>query len=178
MPATRQGGYWYANAIRASGLPPPARHIAHVLASVADSESGRARVSLTWLQTDTGLSRSSVAKYLNVLEQGGWILRNRAGSWAATKQHEVTEYVTVIPDGYPAKGSPSHGLPSAAHGLGVVRESDKASPPHGPSTTSTNAGTRGNRGRAKLPPLPLDPHAHTDDCCNLPAHHRVHSEAS
>jgi len=173
-----QGGFWFADAIRESGLPPPARHIAHALASVADNQSGRVRVSLTWLQNATGLSRSSVAKYLNVLESGGWLLRNRAETWAAIKQHEMTEYTTVIPDGYPTKGSPSHGLPSASHGLGVVRESDKASPSHGPSTTSTKAAARGNRGRAKLPPLPIGAHAHTDDCCNLPAHHRVHSEAS
>lgn len=171
-----QGGYWFASAIRESGLPPPARHIAHALASVADNQTGRVRVSLTWLQNATGLSRSSVAKYLNVLEAGGWLLRNRAEIQAAIKQHEMTEYVTVIPTGYPTKPSPSHALGGASRGLGVVRESDKASPSHGPSTTSTKR-ARDSRG-AKLPPLPLEPHAHTDDCCNLPAHHRVHSEAS
>jgi hypothetical protein len=134
-----QGGYWYASAIRASKLPPNARHIAHALASVADNGSGRVQVSLTWLQHATGLSRSSVAKYLNVLEAEGWLLRNRAAPWAAIKLHERTEYVTVIPAGYPTKASPSHALPSATQGLGLVRESDQASPSAALSTTSTKA---------------------------------------
>lgn len=182
MSGPGQGGYWFAAAVRASGLPPPARHIAHVLASVANNETGRIKVSLSWLEQSTGLARSTVAKHLNTLEREGWIQRIRAEVWAAVKLHDRTEYVTTIPPGYPAKGSPSHGLPSTGDELGVVRKTAKASPSDGPSTTSTKAGAppAGAFGRAPgtTRDLPLPAHSYAGDCCPLPDIHPVHREAS
>jgi hypothetical protein len=134
-----RGGFWYANALRESELPPHARHIGHVLASVANSETGRIRVSLTWLERATGLSRSTVAKYLNTLESEGWVRRQRAPVHRQIQDHEATSYTTTIPNGFPVSASPSHGL-------GLVRESETASPSHGPSTTSTKADAASARG--------------------------------
>ncbi len=177
-----QGGFWFANAVRGSDLPPPARHIAHVLASVADNDTGRIKVSLSWIESATGLARSTVAKHLNRLEADGWIRRRRADVWASIKLHDRTEYVTVIPAGYPTASSPSLGLPSAGDGLGVVRKSRKASPSGGLSTTSTKAGDP-PAGAVDRPPrtnraLPLPAHPHTGGCCPLPDIHPVHREAS
>lgn len=132
MAGRAKGGYWYATALRESDLPSHARHLGHVLASVADNETGRVRVSLSWLEQSSGLSRSSVTKYLNVLEVGGWVRRRRAPKHRQIQDHEATVYTTVIPATFPAKASPSHGL-------GLVRESERASASHGPSTTSTKA---------------------------------------
>lgn len=130
--ARAKGGYWYANALRESDLPPIARHIGHAIASVADSETGRVKVSLSWIENATGLSRASVAKYLNALESEGFLRRRRASRQRQIETHEATTYTTLIPAEFPYRASPSHGL-------GLVRVSDKASPPHGLSTTSTNA---------------------------------------
>ena len=136
------GVTWQAEARAATGtpapserapLPPAARHIGHALASVANSETGRVEmsVSLAWLADSTGLSRSSVKKFLNELESTGFVRRRRSKNPA--RDHEATVYTTTIPAGFPtAKARPSRG-----QGLG--RESVKARPSHGPSTTSTNA---------------------------------------
>ena len=109
---------------------PPARHIAHVIASVADNASGRATVYLTWLTEATGMSRSAVAKHLNTLEHGGWVKRRRSRRAAAML--ERTGYATLIPPGSPFGASPSYGL-----GLCVKATKQR---PVGLSTTSTKAG--------------------------------------
>lgn len=142
-----QGGYWYANALRLSQLAPAARHIGHALASVAANDTGRVRLSLTSLTEWTGMSRSTVAKYLNELEGAGFVYRDRPAQWEAVRENKPTEYTTLIPPGFPVTGSPSHGLGgSARDGRGVVRESDKPSPPHGLSTTGTTAARAGSAG--------------------------------
>lgn len=151
--------HWeFGRAVNASGLPADARLILHALAVVADwpsSDSDRTRVpglippkyapSLTNLEEMTGLGRSSVAKYLNVAEGAGWVDRRRPTKAAAQKNKERTSYLLRIPSSAPhgletEGASAPHGLASAPHGLGLVRETDQASAPRGhkPSTSSTN----------------------------------------
>lgn len=179
--ARAKGGFWYANALRESDLPPIARLLGHALVSVADSETGRVKVSLSWLENATGLSRASVAKYLNTLEADGFLRRRRASRQRQLEGHEATTYTTLIPAGFPLRASPSHGL-------GVVRESKKASPSHGLSTTSTNpagapaaqgasgaAATNGTR-PAHRSAIPDPPGNYGDVCMCLPPHKHVEGE--
>jgi hypothetical protein len=151
-----QGGYWYAQAIWTSDLPPTAGLVALVIAGAADSESGRLKVSLTILARRTGLGRSTVARTLKTLEAEGWVKRSRPEVWKAIKEGDSTVYTTIIPAGYPTKASPAAGLggtkASARAGLGVVPETTKASPAAGLSTTSTNGAAAGS---AAAPPRPL-----------------------
>jgi hypothetical protein len=68
-------------ALRDSGLPPNARHVARTL--LFRAESGTAEVpakfapSLSALAHDTGLAQSTVKVALNALETADWLIRDR-----------------------------------------------------------------------------------------------------
>jgi hypothetical protein len=131
---TPQGGYWFAAALMAaSDLPQMAAHLGHVLAAMADNETGRVKVSLSELARRSHQARSSVVKHLAVLEAHGFVSRSSPAQWAARQLHEMTVYTCTIPAGFPTKAGPSYGLGAGtSHGLGLVRESQKAGTPHGP----------------------------------------------
>ena len=136
----------------------------------ANSKTGRIparfQPSLTELQSLTSLSRASVTKYLNVLEEDGWVRRNRPTEAAARGEKERTQYTLLVPSGA-EKGSPlvrhtdqtetreeaEEEAPSPSHGLALVRHTDQywsatrtsTSPSHGlhnrrtPNTSSSSA---------------------------------------
>lgn len=89
----------------ASDLPPPARHLLHVLSATADWPSGVVPVqyspSLTKLGEMTGLSRRSVMNHLNALEksaeQEGWVIRSRPEVEKARSEKERTSYRLGVP---------------------------------------------------------------------------------
>ena len=82
-------------ALRDSGLPAAARHVA--LELLTRTGAGTAEVpaehspSLTTLARETGMSRRAVMRALNVLESGGWITRLRDLKRAVTEK-QPTRY--------------------------------------------------------------------------------------
>lgn len=117
-----------------SNLPPNSKYLCAYLRTFMNSKSDMAWPSYSRIVHETGLSKSTVAKYLDVLESTGWIIRNRGSSL------KNTTYIANLPESVRDRlistngidfGSPSHGLGStpdglrsAPHGLGVVRHTD------------------------------------------------------
>ena len=87
-------------ALRDSGLPAAARLVEHELLSRTDDGGttipARFMPSLTDLAHDTGLSRRTVIRGLDVLESGGWLSRHRDLE-AARKQGQPTRYRPKLP---------------------------------------------------------------------------------
>jgi DNA-binding transcriptional MocR family regulator len=105
------------HALRDSGLPAAARLIEHVLLTRTDNGGTTIPVrfmpSLADLAHDTGLSRRSVIRALDVLESGGWLTRRRDPE-RARKEGKPTSYRPKLP-------------PSARAALGLVPEGHQAS---------------------------------------------------
>ena len=93
----------FERAVLESGLPPPARHLLHVLAVFADWPAGTTPAahtpSLSRLTESSGLCRSSVANHLRILERAGWLVRMRPSVAAARARKERTRYRLVVPAG-------------------------------------------------------------------------------
>lgn len=143
-----------------SNLEPSARLIVLALLTKADNDTAVVKPehapSLTTLAAMTGLSRSTVADWLNGLEDAGWIKRHRpakggrsrtsytllAGSPTAKKRPRTA---SASGGDAPASGSPTGGLVRQADqstsptiGPLLVRPSDSTSPTIGPATTKTS----------------------------------------
>lgn len=130
-----------------SNLEPPARLIMLALLTKSGNETAVVKPehapSLTTLAAMTGLSRSTVADWLNALEDAGWIKRHRPAKGGRSR----TTYTLLI--GSPtakrrARTSPTGGLvrqadqsTSPARGPLLVRQADSTSPPVGPASTKT-----------------------------------------
>ncbi len=117
----------YERRVRDSDLPAQARHLWLTLATWCTATSGvipmKNKVSLTVLTKATGMSRSTIAKYLDVLEEGGWLVRRRPTVNAARVDHERTQYRLTVP-----RASAPDGPASPPHGPELVRHTDGASP--------------------------------------------------
>jgi hypothetical protein len=132
----------FERTVLGSELPPPARHVLHVLTIVADWPGGvipaQFTKSLSELATLTGLGRSTVARTLNLLEEFAWVDRKRPTKERAQSAKERTQYRLRIPAGAsPRAGlvperdqiaSPTAGLASPTAGPVLVPERDGASP--------------------------------------------------
>jgi hypothetical protein len=143
-------------AVLASDLPAPARLIVHTLVARADFKTGVVPAehtpSLTDLTNETGLARSSVAKFLNKLETAGWVERDRPTVEQARGEHARTGYRLAVggslaPDER-AKASPPDELvrdtdqpASPPKGPDLVRDADQAGPPSGRSMRKTPTGS-------------------------------------
>jgi len=117
-------------------MEPSARLVMLTLAEVADNDSAvvpeEFGPSLTELALQTGLSRSTVAKWLDRLEAWGWVGRTRPSVEAARAEGAKTQYSLTVGT------SPGDGLVqltdqegSPGDGLQVVRETDGGSPGDG-----------------------------------------------
>ncbi|MFF3063018.1 helix-turn-helix domain-containing protein [Oerskovia sp. NPDC057915] len=159
----------WERALLKSTLPSQARLVALTLATSADPDMTipeRFSPSLTTLAERTGLSRSSVAKYLNTLEREGWVTRDRPTVAAARTRHERTGYGMHLPLGAPEHGaSAPDGLgvreadqASAPDGLDLVRATDQASAPDGLNHLSPSPSSTG----AKSPRFPRQCQRHQD----------------
>lgn len=150
---------WEINrAVRASNLPAPSRLIMLTLSDIAEAANAeipeRRTPSLTVLARETGLGRSTIATHLTLLEQGGWIARERPDIVAARTRGERTCYRLAIPEGVELvqepdysttdlvqerdQASPGAGLGSPGAGLDLVRELDHPSPGAGHSYYQDN----------------------------------------
>ena len=126
-------------ALRGSGLPSAARHVA--LELLTRTEAGTAEVpaehspSLTGLARDTGMSRRAVMDGLNVLESGGWVTRLRDLK-RAVKEHQPTGYRLHVPAR--AGGALGQEVPQPARApvaLGLGQETTRARAPVAPIQT-------------------------------------------
>lgn len=93
----------YERAVRISGLPAPARHIALTLATWADIETGvipdRYQPSQKGLLAATGMGKPTLLKYLKTLTVAGWVSAAAPTPHAARTQHARTHYSLTVPPG-------------------------------------------------------------------------------
>lgn len=132
------GRFAYERGIRRSDLPAPARHVALTIATWADAETGiipkRFQPSLTTLEEATGMSRASVKRHLSVLEEAGWLGRDRPDVIKARTEHARTGYRLTVPQ---------------EAGLTVSLGSDRAQPR---ATESPELGSEGAQARPRVSP--------------------------
>ena len=157
-------------ALVASNELPVVRHLILTLLIRVDGETGvipeQFTPSLTDLENETGLSRSTVAKHLNGAESRGWLVRQRVAG-------RPTTYALHVPSSpsHGLEGSPCDGLvgvetepTSAPGGPVLVRETDGSEPAsfssfthinHPPPTEGGAAPTRKKPGRKPKNPTLL-----------------------
>jgi hypothetical protein len=99
----------YERAIRRSGLPASARHLALTLATWADIGTGvipeRFQPSISVLADATGLGTATVKRHLSTLESGGWLGRDRPEISRARAEHARTQYALRVPVATEGHGS-------------------------------------------------------------------------
>lgn len=104
---------------KAADLDPIAAHLLMDLLTYMDQGTTvipyRWTPSLTDLTKDTKWTRRTVTRYLNILEEQGWLVRIRPAKSAAQKHHARTAYTVLIPVGLrtwdsQARGSETPGL--------------------------------------------------------------------
>ncbi len=162
-PALPGGRLAFERAIRRSGLPAPARHVALTIATWADISSGvipeRFQPSISTIAEATGLSTASVKRHLGVLEAEGWLVRDRPEISRARREHARTKYELALPESARELGSerampiaqtePSHSSegarawPTVSHKSSCSSDEVPNSPtssPAGPSETEPTAG--------------------------------------
>lgn len=124
--------------------------------------------SFTALVRETGLGRGTLAKYLNQLEDSGWLRRDRPTTRAALRVRSKTNYVIQLPESlvrelnrYGSRTSPDTELVDeesqvgTSTGAGPVREPDGSSSgaEHNSETTSKPSSTKkvtgGSGGRSR-----------------------------
>ena len=94
---------WEAErAVKRSDLPPIARHLLLDLLTYMDAGSlaipYRWSPSLTGLSGDTAWTRRTVIRWLDYLEQAGWLARLRPTVHDARVHHRRTAYTVLIPN--------------------------------------------------------------------------------
>jgi DNA-binding transcriptional MocR family regulator len=117
----------YEKAVRDSDLPASAKSIAWALKSRAD-EFGWCNPSLPTLAHDAGLSRSTVALHLRVLQAQGWLWRGSGGGHASTRYQITLPPAVRELDGCP----PADGRLPSGTGTAAVRLVDASRPAAGP----------------------------------------------
>lgn len=103
----------WRSAICDSDLQAPARHVALTLSLHMNERGDSCFPSITTLEKETGLSRTTVCKHMKTLEEGEW-LRRESGS-----KGRSTRYTATVP------GSAPDALPSAPDAPEVVKELSK-----------------------------------------------------
>lgn len=106
----------WLNLIWKSDLPSHSKYLAAYLRRFMNDDSDMAYPSLARITCETGLAKSTAVKYLNVLQERGFLLRESGNSVKSTR------YISNIPT--ECLGSSRDGLRSSRDGLGVVRETD------------------------------------------------------
>lgn len=123
-------------AVRHSALPSPARHLMMTLLSLANPSTcvipDNHTPSLTDLTRFTGLARSTVATHLNMLEEKGWLKRDKPTVPEAWGAKVRTRYFVQVPtspgDGLVQEADQSGSRTSPGGGPDLVREPDCTSP--------------------------------------------------
>jgi len=156
------------DAVEASDLPPPARHLMLTLcgrlsgSGMHTGKLGDYSPSLSHLSTLTGWKPTPVKKYLGELEQLGWLIRDQPPVKLQRSEKARTKYTVRIPGEPPdlsASSRPSDDLeddvsdlsrPPDDHGLG--RHATQARSPHGHKSDRAQTGQTGARAAADRKP--------------------------
>ncbi|MEV6848835.1 hypothetical protein AB0M88_36050, partial [Actinoplanes sp. NPDC051411] len=140
-------------AVLNSDLPAPARHLLLSLAVKADWETGviptEHTPALSTLVAMTGLSKSTIAEWLDALETGGWVKRDRPPTASGSTR---TGYALLI-------GAPSVAKPTRASRRRITATA--GGPPGGPPAGDSRAGETSAFGSPPSGPVRL---ADTQSC--------------
>lgn len=157
----------FERAIRRSGLPAPARHVALTIATWADVGTGvipeRFQPSISTLAEATGMSATSVKKHLTVLESAGWLLRDRPDIALARTEHARTQYALMVPTSAQGHGReatmPRSGDDHAmgASGPSHSREATKAWSGDGHKSSCSSDESQGSTSSSPAEPADADP---------------------
>lgn len=108
-----------------SKLPPNAKYIAAYLRTFMNDKSDMAWPSYTRMEHETGLSRSTLSKYLTVLEEENWLTRERGSAKINTRYYaNLPQKVSDEIVKNALQGSSRGELGSSRGELGVVREAN------------------------------------------------------
>lgn len=111
-------------------LPPYSKYLAAYLRTFMNDKSDMAWPSYSRMIHETNLSRSTIAKYLEVLEEHGWLVRDKGNTGKNTVYHavipskvmsEMIESTSTCGELVNTKTSTSGELGSSCGELGVVR---------------------------------------------------------
>lgn len=152
-------------AVLFSGLEPGARLV--MLALLTKADYGTAVIpeehspSLSTLAGMTGFSRSSVAKWLNVLESGGWVTRDRPEKRTRDERTRYALHAVSSPESGSADSGGPESVPpkpdTAGGGGSDSGSPDSGSPrsghaPKKSSSTKNSSSKRPSRRRTEEPP--------------------------
>lgn len=140
-----------ARALKAADLPAPAKLIMWDLLDSADADTAeipeKFTPSLNDLVRTTGLSKSTVKRELNVLERGGWVVRDRPDPVKARTEFARTGYRLTVPPPRPTVDPGPGARPTVDPDLGP--EGDEARPtvghipiPHHPDLDQSSSDDR------------------------------------
>lgn len=144
--------------MRASDLPAIAKHLLLDLLTYTDAGTlvipYRWSPSLTGLTDDTGWSRRTMIRYLDHLEEAGWLARLRPTVDDARKKHRRTAYTVMVPVGLVSGGAQAR----EPVDLGLVPERAQArgavDPELGASGHGASGGARLNQTVSDQPDQP------------------------
>lgn len=128
----------WRKAINAADLPSTAKLVAHVLATYFGGNEGqKSDPSLERLRDETGMAKSTVSGALKLLDECGFIVRERTRGGNGNR----TSYWLTVPDALPTVGEPS--------ATRTVRHANSSAREPQPSATRTptvrGADTKGSR---------------------------------
>lgn len=90
--------FTWRSAIVDSGLPPTSRHVALTLSLHMNERGGSCFPSLETLTEETGLSKASVVTHLKVLEDCGWLTKEKGGGRRKDGRGISSTYTATIPE--------------------------------------------------------------------------------
>lgn len=134
---------WREAAI-SSDLPANAKYLVLYLATFMNGKRDVAWPSQSRIIRETGLSNTTVNKYLSVLEQGQWLVRDKGNS------RRTTRYMPAVPDGFLSNilspDTPRDGefkeLDTPPGGVRTLREAETNRQVNRQITTTTTARAR------------------------------------
>ena len=116
--------------IMSTELPSYAKLLAHTLATYMNRDQDMAWPSLSRIEHESSLSRSTTCKYLSMLETEGWLIRERGHMGKNTRY--IIGFPVVVEEAISSAShelaSTSHALGSPSHELEVVRDTDTNQP--------------------------------------------------
>lgn len=119
-------------AIVRSDLPPNAKYLGLYLNTFMNDRQDAAWPSIATIVGETGLARATVIKYLNVMEEAGWISRQK-------RFGKSTVYVAHVPSSSTAELVRELNHSSSGGELTVVQQTDPNSPLNSPLNSPKGA---------------------------------------
>ena len=107
--------------VQKSQLPSQAKYLAHYLSTYMNQNQDVAWPSQSRIKGETGLSHSTVLKYLNVLENGEWLIRER-GNPTTNTRYMINVPMDTALDTIGLGGRSRDNLRRSTDDLGVGRE--------------------------------------------------------